>query len=41
MYKSEVRSMRSPEMFKEIAKLRGKAINTDCAEAFEILRWVE
>ena len=41
MYESEVRAMRSPEMIRDIARLRGKAINGEYAEAFEILRWVE
>ncbi len=41
MYKTEVRAMRSPEMIKDIARIRGKAINEEYAEAFEILRWVE
>lgn len=41
MYKTEVRAMRSPEMIRDIARIRGKAINDEYAEAFEILRWVE
>ena len=41
LYKTEVRAMRSPEMIRDIARIRGKAINNDYAEAFEILRWVE
>ena len=41
LYKTEVRAMRSPEMIKNIARVRGNAIKEDYAEAFEILRWVE
>ena len=41
LYKSEVRAMRSPDMIRDIARIRGKAINEESAEAFEILRWVE
>lgn len=41
LYKTEVRAMRSPEMIRDIARIRGKAINDEYAEAFEILRWVE
>lgn len=41
MYETEVRAMRSPDMIRDIARLRGKAINQDYAEAFEILRWVD
>ena len=40
-YKSEVRKMRSPEMLRNVARIRGQAINVENAEAFEILRWVE
>lgn len=41
LYESEVRSMRSPEMLMDIAKIRGKASNYEFAEAFEVMRWVE
>ena len=40
-YKSEVRAMRSPEMLKSVAKIRGHSANEEYAEAFEIIRWVE
>ncbi len=40
-YKSESRKMRSPEMLRNVARIRGQAINGKDAEAFEILRWVE
>jgi N-acetylglucosamine malate deacetylase 1 len=41
MYETEVRGMRSPEVVKDVAKVRGKAVNMEYAEAFEILRWVD
>ena len=40
-YKTEVRGMRSPEMLEHVARIRGAAINTKYAEAFEIIRWVD
>ena len=40
-YTSEVRGMRSPEMLEHVASIRGAAINTKHAEAFEIIRWVD
>lgn len=40
-YKTEVRGMRSPEMLEHVARIRGAAINTKFAEAFEIIRWVD
>ena len=39
--KSQVRSFRSPEHLRAIAKLRGGQSNCEYAEAFQILRWVE
>lgn len=39
--KSQVRSMRSPELLRTISKLRGAQINVSYAEAFNILRWVD
>ena len=39
--KSQVRSFRSSEHIKSIAKLRGGQSDCDYAEAFQILRWVE
>lgn len=38
---SQVRGMRSPDLLRHIAALRGAAINVPYAEAFQILRWVE
>jgi len=38
--KSQVRSFRSPEHIRAIAKLRGGQSNCEYAEAFQILRWV-
>ncbi len=40
-YTSEVRGMRSPQMLEHVASIRGAAINTNHAEAFEIIRWVD
>jgi len=40
-YKTEVRGMRSPDMLEHVARIRGAAINTKYAEAFEIIRWVD
>lgn len=37
---SQVRSMRSPEMLRALARLRGAACNAEYAESFEVLRWV-
>ncbi len=39
--KSQVREMRTPELIKNIAAIRGKMINEEYAEAFKILRWVD
>ena len=39
--KSQVRSFRSPEHIRAIAKLRGGQSDCDYAEVFQILRWVE
>jgi N-acetylglucosamine malate deacetylase 1 len=41
LHKSQVRSMRSPDLIEAIAKVRGKQSNTDFAEAFIIKRWVD
>ena len=41
LYKSQVRGMRSPQLLREIAAVRGAASNCKYAEAFEILRWCE
>lgn len=38
---SQVRGMRSPDMLRALARLRGAACNAEYAEAFEVLRWVE
>lgn len=38
---SQVRGMRSPEMLKALARLRGAMGKVDYAEAFQVLRWVE
>ena len=40
-YRTEVRGMRSPERLEHVASIRGAAINTKYAEAFEIIRWVD
>ncbi|MDP3685649.1 MAG: PIG-L family deacetylase [bacterium] len=37
---SQVRGMRSPEMLRALARLRGAACNAEYAEAFEVLRLV-
>jgi len=39
--KSQVRSFRSPEHLRAIAKLRGGQSNCDYAESFQIVRWVD
>ncbi len=39
-YKSQVRDMRSPDMIRAMAKMRGAQINAPYAEAFQIDRWV-
>ena len=39
--KSQVRSFRSPDHLKAIAKLRGTEGNCKDAEAFQVLRWVD
>jgi hypothetical protein len=41
LMKSQVRSFRSPDHLKAIAKLRGGQSNYEYAESFQILRWVE
>lgn len=41
MHEGEVRAMRSPEMLRAIAKLRGSQVGVDYAEGFLVLRWVE
>ena len=38
---SQVRGHRSPEMLKNLAKMRGYQSNLDYAEAFQIIRWVQ
>ena len=40
LMKSQVRSFRSQEHLKSIAKLRGGQSNCEYAEAFQVLRWV-
>ena len=40
-HKSQVRGMRSPQLLKEIAAVRGASSNYKYAEAFQILRWCE
>ena len=39
--KSQVRSFRSPEFLKEMAKIRGRQSNLDYAEAYQAIRIVE
>ena len=41
LHKSQVRGMRSPQLLKEIASVRGSSSNCRHAEAFQILRWCE
>jgi N-acetylglucosamine malate deacetylase 1 len=41
LLKSQVRSFRSPDHVKALAKLRGGQSNCKHAEAFQILRWVD
>ena len=41
MLKSQVRKHRSPEMLRDLARMRGHQSNVDFAEAFQIIRWVE
>lgn len=41
LHESQVRSFRSPDMLRRIAKLRGDMCNEEYAEAFQILRWVD
>jgi LmbE family N-acetylglucosaminyl deacetylase len=41
LHKSQVRSYRSSDMLRRIAKLRGDMSNCEYAEAFQILRWVD
>ena len=38
---SQVRSFRSPDHIKSLAKLRGAQCNSDYAEAFQLIRWAE
>ena len=40
MMQSQLRSFRSPDCVRSMAKLRGKQSNLKYAEAFEVLRWV-
>ena len=40
-HKSQVRGMRSSQLLRDIAAVRGAASNCKYAEAFEILRWCE
>ena len=41
LHKSQVRGMRSSQLLRDIAAVRGAASNYKYAEAFEILRWCE
>ena len=41
LHKSQIRGMRSPQLLREIAAVRGAASNCKHAEAFEIIRWCE
>lgn len=41
LQESQVRGMRSPEMLRDLAKIRGAMSHCETAEAFEVLRWVE
>ena len=41
MHQSQVRRMRSPEILRHQAAVRGAAINRPFAEAFQVLRWAE
>lgn len=41
LHGSQVRGMRSPEMLKCLAQLRGSMCGSDFAEAFQALRWVD
>ena len=41
LMETQVRSFRSPETLKSLAKLRGNQSNNKYAEAFQIIRWVE
>ena len=38
---SQVRSFRSPELLKNIAFCRGNQSNTEYAEGFQVLRWID
>jgi len=40
LHESQVRSFRSPEQMKALARIRGWESGLDYAEAFQILRWV-
>jgi len=40
LYKSQVRSYRSPELLKRMAEHRGKQANLKYAEGFKVVRWV-
>ncbi len=39
LLESQVRSFRSPEHIRALAKIRGGQANMNYAEAFEIIRW--
>lgn len=41
LHNSQVRGMRSSQLLRDIAAVRGASINCKHAEAFEILRWTE
>ncbi len=41
LLKSQVRSFRSPEMLRELAKIRGRQAQLDFAEAFQVIRYIE
>lgn len=41
LYKSQVRSFRSPEMITSLASIRGTQSNLQFAEAFEVIRYVQ
>lgn len=41
IYKSQMRGHRTPQHIEAIARSRGMQANMDCAEAFEVVRWIE
>ena len=41
LLKSQVRSFRSPEMLRELAKIRGRQSQLDFAEAFQVIRYID